>query len=225
MDEASKDQLGSHPEKGSMELQHARDELKRLQSHLERQNEELERVLAELTEARAAITVLQESQDRTKSALTKQTERIARVSSLDFISILLVSAVVALLFNASNPDGVALLPESLFRPTPPLVNASQAKELLDRNEAVLVDARPAELFREGHIKGAVNVFPSLFDVLYMMKLGDLDPKKTIIVYGRNISRHYDEEVAYRLMQRDRESVMVFKGGFSAWAREGYPVER
>lgn len=211
MAKASKDQPCSHMDNDAMELARAR--------------EDLERTIAELREARETITSLQEAQGRTKSAILKQKERIARVSPLDFISILLASIVVGLLFNASNPSGVALVPESLFRPAPPLVNAAETKELVDRDEAVLVDARPAEFFREGHIKGAINVPPSLFDVMYTMKLSDLDPQKMIIVYGRNISRHYDEEVAHRLVQRDRENVKVFTGGLSAWSRQGYAVEQ
>ena len=225
MDKASKDQPLSHLDKEALELEPAQDDLKRVQSHLERKNEELKRTIAELREAKETITSLQEAENRTKSVILKQTERIARVSLLDFISILLASTVVGLLFNASDPSGVALLPESLFRPTPPLVSATETKELLDRDEAVLVDARPVEFFREGHIKDALNVPPSLFDVIYTMKLSGLDSQKTIIVYGRNISRHYDEEVAQRLMQRDRENVKVFTGGLSAWSREGYPVEQ
>ena len=225
MDKASKDQPRSHLDKEGIELERAQEDLKRVRSNLERQNEELKRTIAELREARETITSLQEAENRTKSVILKQTERIARVSPLDFISILLASTVVGLLFNASNPGGVALLPESLFRPTPPLVNVTETRELLDRDEAVLVDARPVEFFREGHIKGAINVPPSLFEVIYTMKLSDLDPQKAIIVYGRNISRHYDEEVAHRLMQRDRENVKVFTGGLSTWARQGYPVEQ
>ena len=225
MEKASKDQPCSYLDKEAIELKRAQDDLKRLQSHLERQNEELKRTMAELSEAKDTITSLQEAENRTRSVILKQTERIARVSALDFISILLVSTVVGLLFNASSPGGVALLPESLFRPAPPLVNVTETKELLDRDEAVLVDARPVEFFREGHIKGAINVPSSLFDVMYMMKLSDLDPRKTIIVYGRNISRHYDEDVAHRLMQRDREDVKMFKGGLYAWAGQGYPVEQ
>jgi len=225
MDKASKDQPRSNLDKEAIELRRAQDDLKRAQSHLERQNEALKRTIAELSEAKETITSLQEAENRTKSVILKQTERIARVSPLDFTSILLVSIAVGLLFNASNPSGVALLPEFLFRPTPPLIDVTETKELLDRDEAVLVDARPAEFFRKGHIEGALNVPPSLFDVIYTMKLSDLDSQKAIIVYGRNISRHYDEEVAHRLMQRDRERVKVFTGGLPAWSGQGYPVEQ
>jgi rhodanese-related sulfurtransferase len=97
--------------------------------------------------------------------------------------------------------------------------------MLDETDAVLVDARPVEFYRLKHIKGAVNVPLDVFDVVHMMKLSHLEPERPIIVYGRTISRHYDEEVAHRLTQRDQEDVKVFAGGLSAWERQGYPVEQ
>jgi rhodanese-related sulfurtransferase len=147
------------------------------------------------------------------------------ITVLDVLLILIVSAGVALLFNVSSPNGVALLPQSLFRPPPRVVTATEVKLMLEETDAVLVDARPAEFYRLKHIRGAVNVPLDVFDVVYMMKLNGLAPERQIIVYGRTISRHYDEEVAHRLTQRDREDVVVFTGGLSAWERQGFPVEQ
>jgi rhodanese-related sulfurtransferase len=147
------------------------------------------------------------------------------ITLTDVLLILIVSAGVAVLFNSSSPNGVALLPESLFRPHPRVVTAAEAKRMLEEDNAVLVDARPVELYRIKHIRGAVNVPLDVFDVVYQMKLNGLVPERRIIVYGRTISRHFDEEVAHRLTQRDREDVVVFTGGLSAWERQGFPVEQ
>jgi rhodanese-related sulfurtransferase len=147
------------------------------------------------------------------------------ITVTDVLLILIVSAAVAVLFNASSPNGVTLLPESLFRPPPRVVTAKEVKLLLEETDAVLVDARPVEFYRLKHIRGAVNVPLDVFDVVYMMKLNGLAPERRIIVYGRTISRHFDEEVAHRLTQRDREDVVVFTGGLSAWEEQGFPVEQ
>jgi 3-mercaptopyruvate sulfurtransferase SseA len=58
----------------------------------------------------------------------------------------------------------------------------------------------------------------------MMKLGNLDPETPVIVYGRSISRLYDEELAFRLKQRDHDHVRVLSGGLRAWEAQGYPVQ-
>ena len=152
-------------------------------------------------------------------------EPVHPITVPEVLLILIVSAGVALLFNASSPNGVSLLPESLFRPSPRVVTASEVKLMWEKTDAVLVDARPVEFYRLKHIRGAVNVPLDVFDVVYMMKLNGLAPERRIIVYGRTISRHFDEEVAHRLTQRDRKDVMVFTGGLSAWEKQGFPVEQ
>ena len=95
---------------------------------------------------------------------------------------------------------------------------------MDEGRAVLVDARPQELFVQKHIKGAINVPSALFDIVHMMKLGNLEDEELIIVYGRTISKRYDEEVAHRLRQRDHENVKVLAGGLRAWESAHYQVE-
>jgi len=69
----------------------------------------------------------------------------------------------------------------------------------------------------------VNLPLPLFDFVYIMKFSRLDPEKEIIVYGRNISRLYDEEVAFKLTSRGHQNVKVLSGGLSAWAEKGYPL--
>jgi len=59
--------------------------------------------------------------------------------------------------------------------------------------------------------------------VYMMKFSRLDPKQEIIVYGRNISRLYDEEVAFKLGARGHVNVKVLSGGLSAWQEKDYPL--
>jgi rhodanese-related sulfurtransferase len=89
---------------------------------------------------------------------------------------------------------------------------------------VLVDARPKELFDQKHIPNAINVPLALFDIMHMMKLNNLDPETPLIVYGSNISRRYDEELAFRLKQRDHDHVVVLAGGLGGWEAQGYPVQ-
>ena len=56
-----------------------------------------------------------------------------------------------------------------------------------------------------------------------MKLGRmLNPEQEIIVYGRTVSKHYDEDVVHRLLQR-HDKVKILEGGLQAWERKGYPV--
>ncbi|HBG05887.1 MAG: sulfurtransferase [Geobacteraceae bacterium GWC2_58_44] len=104
------------------------------------------------------------------------------------------------------------------------IGLMQVKEMHDSKQAVLVDARNAASFAEGHITGAIILpldqarknlsFPSSAKV----------PKDaTIIVYCNGFSCHDSMEVGKLLMQAGYASVYVYEGGFPEWRDAGYPV--
>ena len=195
-----------------------------LNENLTARNEELRRTIEELKEAQLTITLLEKTRARIRSVIQNELERISHANPLDFVLILVMAACIGVLFNFSNPQGVPLLQESVLRPASASVDAQEAKKMLDEENAVLVDARPKELYDQQHLRGALNIPLALFDIMHMMKLGSLDPETPVIVYGRTISRLYDEELAYRLKQRDHDRVVVLPGGLDAWKAYGYPVQ-
>jgi rhodanese-related sulfurtransferase len=60
--------------------------------------------------------------------------------------------------------------------------------------------------------------------IYMMKLAEEDKEKEIIVYGKTLSRLYDEQVAEKLMLRGHHNTKMLQGRLSHWKESGYPVE-
>jgi rhodanese-related sulfurtransferase len=221
-----KDLLCAHTASFMLFLKNARsfETIQALNDNLVRRNEELRRTIAELTEARHTIAMFEVARARIRSLVQRELQRVGRVNLLDLGLIFLLATVLGVLFNFASPQSVPLLPETLFRPSSTLIEAAAAKDLLDAGKAVLVDARPQELFAQKHINGAINVPSALFEIVHMMKLGNLEEEDTIIVYGRTISKLYDEEVAHRLRQRDHENVKVLAGGLGAWESLAYQVE-
>jgi len=207
-------------------LENARafETIRRLNEDLTIRNEELSQTIVELKEARQTITLLEKARTRIRLAIQNEFERVSHANPLDFVVILVLAACIGVLFNFSNPQGIPLVQDSVLRPAAASVDAQEAKKMLDEEKAVLVDARPKELYDQQHAKGAVNIPLALFDIMHMMKLGGLDPETPVIVYGRTISRLYDEELAFRLKQRDHDRVMVLSGGLDAWRAYGYPVQ-
>ena len=61
---------------------------------------------------------------------------------------------------------------------------------------------PTSFYEKEHIPGAENIPLTIFDFIYDLTLADADKEKEIIVYGRSISRHYDEAVANKYIGRD-----------------------
>ena len=191
-----------------------------LNADLSRTNDALRRTIADLTEARRQIRLLEVAGIRLKQLFQQKIEQVGRFRARDVLLVLIVASLLSLLFNFSNPNGMALLPEETFREPAPGMDARAVQQELGRGGIILVDARPPELFNRGHIPDAVNIPAPLFDIIFPMKLAPrLEPGQTVVVYGRTLSRRYDEEVAYRLLQR-HDHVRVMTGGMAAWEARG-----
>lgn len=150
--------------------------------------------------------------------------RAPRMSWLDFFGLFVLTLLCGLFFNISNPNGISLVPDSW--PDEPIATVvpSVAREKQEKGEALFVDARPNGFFKQQHIKGAINIPLSLFDIMYVMELGEADKSQEIIVYGRTISSRYDERLARKLVYRGHTAVSMLAGGLSTWKKKGYPTE-
>lgn len=195
-----------------------------LNEGLQRQNEELMRTVNELTEARQTIDLLERAGERVRSFLHAEGLRSKRFSWLDCGVILVAAMLLGFLFNLASPNGVPLVPEHLKRPPSQTVTAQKARELQQSDGALIVDARPQAFFDQRRVRGAVNLTPALFDMMYLMRFAQVPLSTPLIVYGGNISRRWDEEVATKLTAREHERVLVLEDGLSSWEARGYPVE-
>lgn len=201
----------------------AYETIKALNADLERRNATLRRTIADLTEARRQVRLLERAKTRIRQLAQREMNRVWRFRWRDALMMLLTATALALIFNASNPNGVALVPEVLVRTAPEAIDALTAHALLSQGAAVIIDARPPELFARRHVAQAQNVPSSLFDLIYPMKIaGRLKPEAMVIVYGRTISRPYDREVALRVSQRHPQ-VRILAGGLAAWQQQGFPI--
>lgn len=150
--------------------------------------------------------------------------KVSRMSWMDFLLIIGVSILLGLSFNHSNPNGIALFPSAPDKNSIPAISASAAMKEYRQGKALLVDAMPQNFYQKAHIKGAVNMPMSLFDIVYLMNFSEEEKDKSILIYGNSISRPYDLEIASKLMLRGYADVKIIDGGLPAWEAEGYPVE-
>ena len=153
---------------------------------------------------------------------TDQRFKAPEFSWLDCLLIVAVSILFGLVFNFINPTGITLMPEFWLDDTVSHVAPQVAAEKY-WEDSLFVDARPNTYYKQGHIKRAVNLPLDLFDTLYMIELDKVDKNKTIIVYGRTKSRHYDEHVSRKLFLRGHTNTLILKGSLAAWKKKGYPV--
>lgn len=154
----------------------------------------------------------------------REAYKASRLSWLDFLVVIAVSAILAVVFNYSNPNGIVLFPKLPDKSSIPVLSPAQAAQELAGGRALILDAMPENFYQKRHIKGAVSMPLGLFDIVYMMSLSEEDKEKEIIVYGGTLSRFYDWEVAGKLLLRGHENVRILEGGLDEWEKLGYPVE-
>lgn len=195
-----------------------------LNSDLAARNVDLQTTLNALTSARQEIGLLTEAKESVLRMVRGEVARVERASWFDVGLILLAGIVLGFLFNSSSPSGIPIAPPSLLESPPAMVDVSGAKRLVRDQQAVIIDARPADFYREEHIKGAINLPKNLFNFVYSMKLSALDPTTPLVVYGRTFSRRYDEDVARELTQLGHENVQVIERGLNGWKAAGHEVE-
>jgi CRP-like cAMP-binding protein/rhodanese-related sulfurtransferase len=146
------------------------------------------------------------------------------MSWLDFLIIVGLGTICALVFNASNPKGISLFPKPYLDESVSFVDPLKAFEKQKTQEVIFVDAMPSGFYEQLHIAQAVSLPLAIFDFMYDMSLSQSEKNKGIIVYGRTISKRYDEEVANKLDLRGHENVRILDGGLKAWEKGGFPVE-
>lgn len=99
------------------------------------------------------------------------------------------------------------------------VSPQELKALIDsqKNNFTIVDVRDKEEYAEGHIPGAVNIPLASFAA----RSGELDKKKTIIVYCNAGNRSYK---AYRKLMKLAYK-KYYQALFADWKAAGYRVEK
>lgn len=141
--------------------------------------------------------------------------------------LLVVSAALAFGTNAARAKPLPLRTDPrvlALEIDAPVVSAAEALHAFEAGDRIFLDAREAELFREGHIGGAFSLVPQEFDDRYGVISAFLSPETPIIVYGDE-SRNSDvETVARRLGDAGHGNVSLLLDGFSGWEKAGAPVE-
>jgi len=146
-------------------------------------------------------------------------------------AIIILSGFIALGFNHWNTACIPLVGdwsvETRFSDTGGqalVIGLEQAARLFEQNEALFVDARPENLYIQGHIRGAISL--PLDEVnRYFAEVADkLDVSKPIITYCDGETCDLSHEVALLLKEMGFEDVRVLVNGWTVWQQAGLPTE-
>lgn len=176
-----------------------------------------------------------------------QANRIARRVALDLSGVFLtalISLAVGLLINRFSARPLPLVyqtPEQRFDaeltslvaapplalPTAPTVGLPEFRTAVEKKSALILDARPAQFFIQGHVPGALNLARDNFahDYRQLSSILKAANDKPIIVYCAGGVCHDSRLVANALVTLGFTDVSVFTGGWEAWSAARLPVSR
>ncbi len=92
-----------------------------------------------------------------------------------------------------------------------------------RGTAVFADARPEGQFRAGHIEGAINLDPDLFDQWSETVFSRIPAEATIITYCDGERCTLSLQLSEKLNWLGYEKVVHLKNGWSLWKARGLPT--
>jgi rhodanese-related sulfurtransferase len=103
----------------------------------------------------------------------------------------------------------------------PSISTAQATQLINREDAIVVDVRDPAEYGAGHALGAKNLPLARIE----SGAGDVAKKKdsTLILYCDSGDR--SGKAATALRKQGYTKVFNLSGGFGAWKQAGLPVER
>lgn len=104
------------------------------------------------------------------------------------------------------------------------ITIEKAQELFPLEEALFVDARPRELYEQGHITGARNLPLESFEELEGAVLGDISSRTPLIVYFEGTDSTPGIELALKLLSKNYRNVQVLEKGWDLWVSRELPVE-
>lgn len=101
------------------------------------------------------------------------------------------------------------------------ISPLEATQLINRDQAVIVDIRDSNTYSAGHIINAINIpHPELDN--NMAKLEKFNSKTVIVVCAMGQSA---SSAATKLKNKGFEKVRILAGGISAWRDAGLPLTK
>lgn len=111
--------------------------------------------------------------------------------------------------------------ESLISPLKQ-ISTHEATQLINKEDAVVLDIRNSADFKKGHILGATQLSPEAVSKADFSKLEKSKNKPIIVVCAMGMTA---KRTATQMLKAGFARVSVLKGGMSTWQGEGLPIKK
>lgn len=143
-----------------------------------------------------------------------------------------IASLIGILVNFFHPKKI----DFIRKPPPPVVvdssipnfmeiDVDMAKAMWEMGEYLFVDARSEVQYKNGHIKGSVNLSWEEFEKHYPNVKEILKTKPALVIYCAEEECDLSRLLAKKLYQEGFKEIYVFFGGWHAWQAENFPVEK
>lgn len=107
------------------------------------------------------------------------------------------------------------------------IDLAEFRRIADSKSDLILDARAALYYQQGHVPGALNLSRDDFgkDYLRLRSILEKDKGRPIVVYCSGGSCHDSKMVAQALLSLGFTSVRIFPGGWEQWSAAGLPAQR
>jgi rhodanese-related sulfurtransferase len=147
-------------------------------------------------------------------------------------AIVLIAVILAISVNHFRPNGLPLIGNAARGPDrlrdgageQSTISLEEARALFLTNGAVFIDARPAELYRYGHIKGALNLPIDSFEEMSPAVFEQVPSDSYVIVYCDGEDCPLSHEVALQMAAKGYLNAHVLANGWTVWQDAGLPVQ-
>ncbi|MDU0356259.1 rhodanese-like domain-containing protein [Paraglaciecola aquimarina] len=102
------------------------------------------------------------------------------------------------------------------------LSTHEATLLINKEDAYILDVRPAADFKKGHILGAQQIKAELITKADFSSLEKLKSKPIIVVCAMGMTA---KRTASQMVKAGFENVSVLKGGMNAWQAASLPINK
>lgn len=159
--------------------------------------------------------------------------------SNEILSIVLISVIIALVFNYFSVKGIPLIKTSeklniasdsvLFShiysdtSTTVAVTTDQMSRIVKAGNALIIDARNSEAYVKGHIPTAINI--PFLDVFNYVEIIQPIPRDTLIViYCEGVHCELSKNLAQFLKGMNFTRTFIYHDGIEVWNAQSLPIE-
>jgi rhodanese-related sulfurtransferase len=106
------------------------------------------------------------------------------------------------------------------------IDFDQFRDAVNSKSDLILDARSATFYRQGHVPGAINLSRDRFASDYIGMRSNLEKNKDreILVYCSGGACHDSKMVAQALTSLGFSQVRIFAGGWAVWTAAGLPAD-